>query len=229
MTGREERLINYGEIKLLDISCESPYDWDETAATRVRVRLPSAIANVLEMRRRGFQFVDMILDVSVNLVRSLKDFSPMIRVKPSLVTDRAEDVRRIALSSFPHDRRFHLNVLPDEKLAGIVISAWVDELKEYYICEHKGEALGFLALDDCASGETAKKRAFVRLAAVDERYRASCAGLSLYANAAKECKDAGYASLDGCISTQNTPVMNLYSFLGASFSSPADIFLKEVC
>lgn len=71
-------------------------------------------------------------------------------------------------------------------------------------------------------------RRFVHLAAVLERYRASGAALSLYAAAARDCKSQGVRFLEGRISTANPAVMNLYAFLGAKFSQPVDVYLKEV-
>ena len=50
--------------------------------------------------------------------------------------------------------------------------------------------------------------------------------MSLYARAVEIAKEKGYKKLDGRISSQNTAVMNLYAYLGASFSDPEDIFIK---
>jgi predicted GNAT family acetyltransferase len=214
---------NYGAVKLLDIECQTPYAWDEAGATHVRAAVPSGLENTLDLQGRGFQFADRLLDVSINLRRCKLDLDSLARITPRLSSERREEVRRIALESFPRDRRFHLGLRYNAEIAAVVISAWVDELKEYYICERKGEVMGFLALKD--SGDN---RAFVHLAAVGERYRSSGVAASLYAVAVKECRDREFISLDGRISTLNAPVMNLYSFFGASFSNPTDVFLKEV-
>ena len=69
---------------------------------------------------------------------------------------------------------------------------------------------------------------FIHLAAVKQKYRLTGAALSLYANAAEECKKQKKFFLDGRISSTNTAVMNLYASLGAVFFDPMDIFLKEV-
>ena len=58
-------------------------------------------------------------------------------------------------------------------------------------------------------------------------YRQAGAAMSLYAKAAELAAKRGYKRLCGRISTANTPVANLYAFLGASFEKPCDIFLKE--
>ena len=52
--------------------------------------------------------------------------------------------------------------------------------------------------------------------------------MSLYAEAVKIAKDRGYKKLAGRISSKNTAVMNLYSYFGAHFENPLDIYIKEV-
>lgn len=217
---KEER-TQYQDIRLLDIECTAPYDWEQGDATHIRVCVPAGYENSQEMLRRGFYFVDRTLDVSINLRRSKLDFASMVRIEPIITSQYRSEVREIARQSFPTDRRFHLNVAPNQTVANIVISGWVDRLSEYYLCEHKGEKIGFLAL----TGD--EQQRFIHLAAVLKRYRTSGAALSLYAAAARDCKAAGIQSLCGRISSTNTAVMNLYSFLGASFSNPCDVYLKE--
>ena len=68
----------------------------------------------------------------------------------------------------------------------------------------------------------------MHLAAVLERYRASGAAMSLYAAAARDCRSRGIRFLDGRVSTANPSVINLYAYLGAKFSDPMDVYLKEV-
>ena len=217
-----ETMRQYGRIKLLDIECGEPYDWDAADATHIRVSVPPAYQNEAQMLRRGFFPADRTLGVSINLARSGVDYEGMIRLEPTLTSGRRGDVLAIARGSFPTDRRFNLAREPDPAMAGAVLSVWVDELEEYYLCEHKGEAIGFLALT--GQGE----RRFVHLAAVSERYRTSPAGLSLYAAAARDCRRAGVQWLQGRVSSANTAVMNLYARLGAVFSEPLDVYLKEV-
>jgi len=174
------------------------------------------------MASRGFIWADRLLDVSINLTRSNLDFASMVRLQPTLTSERRDEVCAIAQQSFPTDRRFHLTAAPNQAVADAVIAGWVEELYEYYLCEHKGNAIGFLAL----TGD--EKQKMIHLAAVLQRYRASGAALSLYAAAARDCKLAGVRTLKGRISSVNTAVMNLYAFLGANFSNPIDVYLKEV-
>jgi GNAT superfamily N-acetyltransferase len=213
---------DYKSIKLLDIECEKPFDWKEDGLTHIKVCLPSNLENTLTMLHRGFFLADRLLDVSVNLKNTKNDFCSMVRMKPYLTSNKKEDVLRIALKSFPGDRRFHVGIRYDNEIADQIISDWVSMLTEYYICEYKEQVIGFLAL------EKNKKDAFVHLAAVEEKYRVTGAAVSLYAYVADMCRKDGYSLLNGRISALNTPVINLYAFLGAVFSGPMDIFLKEV-
>lgn len=212
----------YGGIRLLDIECSEPYDWDAADATHIRVSIPPAYRHAEQMRQRGFFLADRTLDVSVNLARSGVDYGKMIRMEPVVASGRRDEVMAIARRSFPTDRRFNLAYAPDPAMAESVLSVWVDELERYYLCEYKGTAVGFLAL----TGEGSRR--FVHLAAVLERYRTSGAGLSLYAAAARDCKRDGVQLLQGRISSANTAVMNLYARLGAVFSDPLDVYLREV-
>ncbi|MDR3321569.1 MAG: GNAT family N-acetyltransferase [Synergistaceae bacterium] len=227
-----ELFMNYGRIRLLDIECDAIDDLDglvvrddqETTHVRATVRcLPGGIDNILAMQNLGFQFVDRQVDVSINLLRSKLDFRPLIRVKPRLTSGRREEVRVLARRGFPGDRRFYLSVIPNGETAAEVISAWVDGLDEYYVVEHMGAVVGFLAFE-----EREGMRSFVHMAAVDERFRSSGAVISLYATAAKECQERGFVALDDRISTMNPALINMYSLLGASFSNPTDVFLKEM-
>ncbi len=219
---REERRRSYGNIRLLEIYSEEPYDWEIKDATHLRVCLPSGYPNMAEMLKRGFFPADRVLDVSVNLVNSHRDFGGLVRTEPQYTTQDRDKVFAVAQKSFPTDRRFHLSPQPNPEISEPVIKAWVDELSGYYLCRHREDVMGFLSL----SGEG--ERRFVHLAAVDEKYRPAGAALSLYAAAARDCKAGGIRLLNGCVSSKNTAVMNLYAFLGASFSNPTDVYLKEV-
>ncbi len=218
---KEER-IQYQEIRLLNIECEAPYDWEIEDATHVRVCMSVDFEKEQELLRRGFHFADRTLDVSIPLRRSGLDFASLVRIEPVVASDRRREVLEIAQKSFWADRRFHLDIYPNQSRADMVIAGWIDRLAEYYLCEYKGKAIGFLAL----TGDERQK--FIHLAAVLEEYRLSGAALSLYAAAARDCKTNGVQTLNGRISSANTAVMNLYSCLGASFSNPCSIYLKEV-
>lgn len=217
-----EEWAEYQNIRLLNIECSQPYEWDAGDATHIRVRMPVDAAHRSEMLRRGFTYVDRMLDVSINLARSKLDFAALVRMESVITSQRRDEVYKIARQSFPTDSRFHLNCVPNQEVADAVLRGWVDALSEYYLCEHRGEAIGFLAL----TGEGEQR--FVHLAAVLERYRTSGAALSLYASAAQNCRAAGVRVLNGRISTSNPAVMNLYAFLGGTFSNPTDVYHKEM-
>ena len=212
---------DYNPIKLLNIECDKPFDWDESNMTHVRVVLPATFENERIMNLRGFYFADRLLDVAINLKRTKIDFKSLIRIQPYLATDRYDDILKIALDSFPQDRRFHIGIAYNSEIASLGITDYVDHLSEYYICENKGKALGFLALKDIDGNLT------IHLAATDKKYRATGAAASLYANAAYIGKQNGYGILHGRIHTLNIPVINLFASLGATFSNPLDVFLKE--
>lgn len=218
----QENRRTYGNIKLLDIECSGPYDWEAENATHLRVSLPASRETEAIMREDGFTWADRTLDVAINLSRSELNFDAMIRLPSILTSEQRGDVLEIAKQSFPQDSRFHLCSEPNPALAKQVITGWIEELPAYYLCAYKGTSIGFLAL----SGEGEER--FVHLAAVLERFRRAGAALSLYATAARDCKANGVRMLRGRVSSANTAVMNLYSFLGGSFSNPLDVFLKEV-
>jgi GNAT superfamily N-acetyltransferase len=212
----------YASFKLLNIACDKPFAWDEADCSHIRVCMPANLEHERAMQERGFFLADRLLDVSLNLKKNTMDFDSLVRIKPSLTAGKREAIRSIACHSFPRDRRFHVGIEYNDEIAHTIISDWVAGLTEYYVCEYKEQVIGFLALQGIEGG------AFVYLAAVEEKYRLTGAALSLYAYVAGECKKRGYTVLNGRISTLNIPVINLYSFLGAGFSNPTDVFLKEV-
>ncbi len=218
---REERR-QYGKIRLLNIECDSPYDWQLEGATHVRVSIPARYENQAELARQGFFHADRTLGVSIGLSRSTVDFASLVRIEPRITDERRDDILAIAKQCFPTDRRFHIAHALNQAIADEVLVSWVKDLPPCYLYEHKGQAAGFLAL----TGEG--DRRFVHLAAVLERYRASGAAMSLYAAAARDCRSRGIRFLDGRVSTANPSVINLYAYLGAKFSDPMDVYLKEV-
>lgn len=217
-----ETRTEFGMVRLLDIECKEPADWQVGDATHLRVSLPAVSAHCADMAGRGFVFQDRTLDVSINLMRTKTDFSELVRLAPRITDEHRDAVKKIALESFPTDSRFHFGGEHDAEYASEAISFWVDRLEQYYLCEHKGAVAGFLALRN-----TAHNCAEVYLAAVAEKYRAAGIAMSLYAHAAAECKKNGLQRLEGRISSANTAVTNLYAFLGASFLNPRDVYIKE--
>lgn len=218
-----EHRKNYGPIKLLDIECDEPYQWEETRGSYIRVCLPVSIENQKKMLHKGFRFADRTIGVSINLRRTHLDYQSMIRIQPQIIQDKQAEILQIAKESFLTDRRFQLSWEYNNQIAKRVITGWIEELEEYYVCFYKEQVIGFLALKDLPNGHS-----FVYLAAVKQEYRLTGAALSLYANAVKDCKEQKKLFLEGRISSANTLIMNLYASLGAVFLNPMDIFLKEV-
>lgn len=213
----------YGEIVLANIIADKPADWQISDATHVRVSLPSDMENMLSMQQKGYQFVDRMLDVTINLKRCTVDLQRSIRIEPVLVSDRREEITMLAQKSFVRDRRFHVETEYNQELANRIIEAWVEEIPEFYVCIYKENVIGFLVLKEAEDG----KSAGIHLAAVDERYRTSGAAMSLYAKALQIGMEKGYQNITGYISSYNTAVMNLYAYLGGAFSNPQDIYVKK--
>ena len=86
------------------------------------------------------------------------------------------------------------------------------------MCLYHEKPVGFLSL----------RENFVHLAAVEAKYRVTGAAMGLYARAIELAGERGFKTLDGRISSLNTPVMNLYASFGAVFSDPEDVFLREL-
>lgn len=213
----------YSGIMLTNIIADEPARWDVSDATHVRVSLPSDVKHMLYMQQNGYQFVDRMLDVTISLKRCTMDLQKSIRIKPVLVQDRKEEITWLAQQSFVRDRRFHVETEYNQKLANQIIKGWVEEIPEFYVCVYKENVIGFLALKEADDGKSAE----IYLAAVDERYRTSGAAMSLYANALHVGMEKGYQNITGYISSCNTPVMNLYSYFGGTFSHPQDIYVKK--
>lgn len=184
-------------------------------------RMPTEAQNEIKMQRKGCFFADRTLLASINLSRCSVDTKKLIRLNILSTKEYREEIFAVAKKSFPYDRRFHLQPDCNAGEAEIEIKKWVDDLDEVLVCFYKEIVIGFLALK-----EIDEETLFVHLAAVDEKYRLTGAAMSLYARAIEIAKEKGYKKLDGRISSQNTAVMNLYAYLGASFSDPEDIFIK---
>lgn len=213
----------YGGVMLTNIIADKPAEWDVSDATHVRVSLPSDVKYMLYMQQNGYQFVDRMLDVTINLKRCTMDLQRAIRIDPVLVNDRKEEITFLAQKSFVRDRRFHVETEYNQQLANQIIKAWVEEIPEFYVCIYKEKVIGFLALKEADD----RKSAEIYLAAVDERYRTSGAAMSLYAKALYVGMEKGYQNIAGYISGCNTAVMNLYAYFGGIFSNPQDIYVKR--
>lgn len=183
---------------------------------------PTDAANEIRMQRDGFFFADRTVKTTIGLSKIAVDLDRFIRLPIVETSDYKDEILRIAASSFPYDRRFHVRPDLDGEAAAAVLKDWVDDLDKTLVALFKERPVGFLALK-----ETAPDTVFVHLAAVEEKYRMTGAAMALYADACKIAKERGYKKLEGRVSTQNTAVMNVYTAFGATFSDPRDIFIKE--
>ena len=180
--------------------------------------LPSCADAEFEMVRDGWYFADRTLKVTIQLTKVTADLKRLQRLPIVESPDYTEDIFRIAHESFTRDRRFHVAPKCDQTISAIVLREWVDNLGVSLVCLYHEKPIGFLNL----------KENCVHLAAVEAKYRVTGAAMGLYARAIEMCCERNYKTLEGRISSLNTPVMNLYASFGAQFSEPQDVFLKEL-
>lgn len=216
-------LASYGDIRLASIKDEEVRDWTiPSEATHVRVVLPADPEKVVAMTGRGYLFGDRTVLCSISTRRLPEDLGRGVRAEVDFEPIDRKAMLDLSLRSFHGDRRFYVTPSCDQMVAARVLEEWIAGLDEALVCRVKGAYAGFLAPmeeDGCLC---------VNLAATDERFRLAGAAMALYTSAMRLAHDRGYAKLTGRISTRNMPVLNLYAHLGAKFSDPRDVFLKEV-
>ena len=180
--------------------------------------LPSCADTEFDMVQKGWYFADRTLKVTIQLAKVTADLRRLQRLPIVETSDYTEDVFRIAHESFTRDRRFHVAPKCDLAVSAVVLRRWVDELGPTLVCLYHEKPIGFLNMrGNC-----------VHLAAVEAKYRVTGAAMGLYARAIERAGERGFKTLDGRISSLNTPVMNLYASFGAVFSDPEDVFLRKL-
>lgn len=188
-----------------------------------KISMPSSSENEVIMQENGFFFVDRTLRVSISLKKLKLELNEIVRCNIEKATSSDyDDILRIASGSFKYDRRFNLKPHYSSEIAYSFLKAKVNSLDSFYIAKLKNITIGFISF-----AKKNDKLVSIELCAVDERYRLSGAALSLYGFACKKALEEGFSILEGIISSQNVAVMNIYSYFGANFSSPVDIFVKE--
>ena len=180
--------------------------------------LPSCADTEFDMVRNGWYFADRTLKVSIQLAKVTADLKRLQRLPIVETADYKEDIFRIAHESFTRDRRFHVVPKCDQSVSAIVLRDWVDNLGAAFVCLYHEKPVGFLCL----------KENFVHLAAVEAKYRVTGAAMGLYARAIELAGERGFKTLEGRVSSLNTPVINLYASFGAVFSDPEDVFLRKL-
>ena len=211
----------YYDLDILEIILDSYDELEENNEERIRVSISSEKNNMIGMINKGYVMVDRTILTSINLLKS--DFDKNIRMEVKKSEEYRDEITDIALNNFKNDYRFNLE-FDNTDVSRKIIKGYVDEIKDAFICFYKEKPIGFI---QCCNFEDKEDTAFINLAAIDEKYRATGAAVSLYSYVAKYYKDKGYKILNGRISTKNMSVMNLYSFLGAKFSKPYDIYIKR--
>lgn len=218
-------LSRLADIMLCSISDDEVRDWDvPSEATHLRVTLPSSPESVVAMQERGFLLGDRTLLCAIGTRGApASGSSRRARVEAVLEPADHEAMFDLARRSFPGDRRFYVTPDGSQEVAEAALRDWISGLDETFVCRVKGEFAGFLAPTTEPDGSLC-----VSLAATDERFRLAGVALALYSAAVSLAHERGASRLVGRISSRNMPVMNLYASLGAKFSDPVDVFLKEV-
>ena len=220
-----QKTFKYGNLNVLELeiqSCDDIINIQEKDFDIVKLLINPENCNVLDMEKNGYIHADRTIGSSIPLFRQTQ-LEKFIRLPIIETNDYKEELFQIASKSFPYDRRFHLKKQYNADLANDLIRNWIDELDKTLVCLYKDLPIGFLSIKN-----TGEKTNFVHLAAVDEKYRNTGAAMSLYSKAILISKENNKSELAGRISSRNMPVMNLYSFFGAKFSDPIDIYIKEV-
>lgn len=175
----------------------------------------------ISLNKNGYFFADRTLDVCIPLSK-MDNVDKLIRLPIIKTNEYKKDIIKIAQKSFLYDRRFHLQRNYNQKFANVIIEDWINKIDDIYVCLYKNSPIGFLSLiylDD--------KNSFIHLAAVEEKYRMTGAAISLYAKAIQVSLEKNYTNVNGRISSCNIAAVNLYSYFGAKFSNPIDIYIKD--
>ena len=192
-------------------------EYDINGERYEREVLPSCADTEFDMVRNGWYLADRTLKASIQLAKVTVDLKWLQRIPITETLDYKADIFRIAHESFTRDRRFHVAPKCDQAVSAVVLGRWVDELGPSLVCLYHDKPIGFLNL----RGNS------VHLAAVEAKHRMTGAAMGLYARAIELARERGFKTLDGRISTLNTPVMNLYASFGVVFSDPEDVFLRK--
>lgn len=219
----QEEIKVYNNIEYLYILAESPDEVRDDINRNVRAELPSNVNFTSVMSERGYILGDRTIGVTINISKIDSGIEKLIRFDIEEGDSEKDKILDIAVQAFGYDRRFNIKYLPDKVLSEAILRTWVDNLNNVFICRYKGDVLGFIDIE-----EVDDKTADIHLAAIDQSVKLPGVAMSLYAFAVKKAIEMGKRRLTGRISSRNMAVMNIYSGLGAVFSEPKDIYIKEV-
>lgn len=220
---KKMRFEIYDGLRLCNIRTDEALDFDVDDADYIRIMTPATQNMQFFFEKQGYFHAERMLKATINLQKTSEDIKKKIRLEIKKTREYKEEIKKIARKSFPTDRRFHVGTACNPQIAEKILNGWIDQIEEFHVCIFHDTVVGFAALRERESGIYE-----IHLAAVDEDYRMSGAAVSLYASLVWECKHLGGRQLYGWISSANMPVLNLYCSLGAVFSNPSDIFLKEI-
>ena len=168
------------------IELQSMTDWTALIEKPSKCIISPDASDLAEcLRQEGYCMVDRTMRATIPLKKD-RDFSCLCRIPLERVERPEKRIYEIAKQAFLPDSRFfdRTNASDDEKRGSIC--AFVDEMKSVYICRFRGEIAGFLeVLPDVEN----QNQAFIRLAAVDEKYRVAGVAASLYAGAVEKGRE----------------------------------------
>ena len=142
-----QNVIYYNKFSLTQIQSETIENVPVAdSKSYCRLEIPSNQSNINALFKKGYVFVERTLGVSINLSKDEIDYKKLIRFDIKKVQANNEDVLRIAIDSFPTDRRFHIRPEYDNSISEIIIRDWVSKLNEIYVCVYKDKIIGFIDL-----------------------------------------------------------------------------------
>lgn len=213
---------NYTDIDFESVELEEGEQDYQSKRRYSRISIPSHPENIRRFYEKGYLLVDRTLEVKIPLKRNLTDFEKYIRMPVIQTSDCMEEIREIAYDSFTLDNRFRVTTEDNWKEIYIkILDEWIGRMQMPYVCLYKEKPIGFMEITEDEKGIP-----FIHLAATDEKYRLTGAGMTIYSYVVNQYKQFEKKAIMGRISSRNTAVMNIYTALGGQFSNPWDIFIK---
>lgn len=205
--------------------------WDriesDTDYTIVRSR-PEDTERSTMLERNGFTFHNRTFLCEIPLGKLDQGLVKLVRADVKKDDAFTQDIYMLAGRAFVSDRRFHLKKAFDQEFAGRILRGYIDRWKDagcfFYKCFHKGRLAGFTLIRPLNSTGCENV-----LGAVEPEYQNRGMAFNLYVYMANALREMGYKSLNGRISTSNTPSINLHATIGGKFSAVEDeyIFRKD--